>query len=58
MLGKKVVTDLDSSKESGPDFVSVMVLNKYEPGLSHILPDLFNIYLKESCFLTVRKSRL
>ena len=50
MLGKKVVIDLVSSGESGPDFIPVMVLNKYESGLSQILADLFNNYLKQYCF--------
>ena len=40
---------LDSSKVSGPDCTSVMVLEICEPELSHILPKLFNMSLKESC---------
>ena len=47
---KKVITNLDSSKASGPDCIPVLVLKKSEPELSHILPELFNLSLKESCF--------
>ena len=47
---KKVITNLDSSKASGPDFIPVVVLKNYEPGLSYILAKLFNMCLKESCF--------
>ena len=45
---KKVIKNLDSLKASGPDFISVVVLKKYEPELSYVLAELFN--LKESCF--------
>ena len=44
---KKVITNLDSSKMSGPDCIPVMVQKNYEPELSYILAELFN---KESCF--------
>ena len=47
---KKVITNLDSSKASGPDCISVVVLKNCEPELSHILAELFNMCLKESCF--------
>ena len=47
---KKVITNLDSSKASGPDSISVVVLKNCEPELSYILADLFNMCLKESCF--------
>ena len=47
---KKVTTNLDSSKTSGPDCIPVVVLKKCEPELSYILAQLFNICLKESCF--------
>ena len=47
---KKVITNLDSSKASGPDCVLVMVLKNCEPELSYILAELFNMSLKESCF--------
>ena len=47
---KKVITNLDSSKVSGPDCIPVVVLKNCEPELSYILPELFNMCLKESCF--------
>ena len=47
---KKVITNLDSSKASGPDCVPVVVLKNCEPELSYILAKLFNKCLKESCF--------
>ena len=48
---KKVITNLDSSKASGPDCILVVVLKNCEPELSYILAELFNKCLKESCFL-------
>ena len=47
---KNVITNLDSSKASGPDCIPVMVLKNYEPELSYILAKLFNNCLKKSCF--------
>ena len=47
---KKVITNLDSSKASGPDCIPVVVLKNCEPELSYILAKLFNKRLKESCF--------
>ena len=47
---KKVITNLDSSKASGPDCIPVVVRMKCEPELSYILAKLFNKCLKESCF--------
>ena len=47
---KKVITNLDSSKASGPDCIVVVVRKNCEPELSYILAKLFNKYLKESCF--------
>ena len=47
---KKVITNLDSSKASGPDCIPVVVLKNCEPELSQILPELFNMCLKESYF--------
>ena len=47
---KKVIMNLDLSKASGPDCIPVVVLKNCEPELSYILADLFNKYLKESCF--------
>ena len=45
-----VIRNLDSSKASGPDCIPMVVLKKCEPELSYILPKLFNICLKGSCF--------
>ena len=47
---KKVITNLDSSKVSGPDCIPVVFLKNYEPELSYTLAKLFNNCLKESCF--------
>ena len=47
---RKVVTNLDLSKASGPDFIPVVVLKNSEPELSYILAELFNKSLKESRF--------
>ena len=47
---KNVITNLDSSKASGPDCIPVVVLKNCEPELSYILAKLFNKCLKESCF--------
>ena len=47
---KKVITNLDSSKASGPDCIPVVVLKNCEPELSYILAELFNKCLKESYF--------
>ena len=47
---KKVITNRDSSKASGPDCTPVVFLKKCEPELSYILAECFNICQKESCF--------
>ena len=47
---KKVVTNLDLLKASGPDFTPVVVLKNCEPELPYILAELFNMCLKEPCF--------
>ena len=47
---KQVITNLDSSKRSGPDCNPVVVLKNCEPELSYILTELFNKCLKEFCF--------
>ena len=47
---KKIITNLDSSKVSGPDSIAVVVLKNCEPELSYILAKFFNMCLKESCF--------
>ena len=46
---KKVKTNLDSSKVSGPDCIPVVVVKNCEPKLSYVLAELFNPCLKESC---------
>ena len=48
---KKVITNLDSSKASGPDCILAVILKNCEPELSYILAKLFNKCLKESSFL-------
>ena len=48
---KKVITSFDSSKASGPDCIPVVFLKNCEPELSYILAELFNMCLKEPCFL-------
>ena len=47
---KRVITNLDLSKTLGPDCISVLFLKKWEPELSYILAELFNMCLKESYF--------
>ena len=47
---KKLITNLDLSKASGPDYIPALVLKNCEAELSCILAELFNMYLKESCF--------
>ena len=47
---KKVIVNFDLSKASGPDCIPVVVLKNCELGLSYILAELFNKFLKESCF--------
>ena len=44
------MTNLHSSKASGPDCIRVKVLKNCESELSHILAKLLNMYLIESCF--------
>ena len=47
---KKIITTLDSSMASGPDYIPVVGIKNYEPELSYIQAELFNMFLKESCF--------
>ena len=47
---QKVITNLDLSRVSGLDCILVAVLKKFETELSCRLAELFNMYLKESCF--------
>ena len=49
-MAQKVVTNLDSSKTSGPDCIPVVVLKKCEPEISYTPAELFNMCLKMSCF--------
>ena len=46
---KKVITNLNSSKTSGPDCIPVVVLKYYEAESLNMLPELFNMCLKQSC---------
>ena len=55
---KKVITNLDSSKASGPDCIPVMVLKNCEPEHSYLLAELFSMCLKESCFPDFWKATL
>ena len=52
---RKVAMNFDLSKTSGPDCIPVVVLKNCEPKLSYILAELFNKFLKESCFPGCRK---
>ena len=47
---KKVITNLNLSKASGPDCIPVVVLKNCQLELSYILDKLFNMCLKESYF--------
>ena len=47
---KKVIMNLDLSKGSGSDCISVVVLKNCELELSYILAEFFFLCLKESCF--------
>ena len=50
MMVKKVIMNLDLSKASGPNCISVVILKNCEPEHSYILAELFDKCLKESCF--------
>ena len=47
---KKVITNLDSSKMSGPDCIPVVVIKNCEPELSYMLAELFIICPKRVLF--------
>ena len=49
-MNKKVITNLVSSKVSGLDCISVVVVKNCGPELSYILAELYNMCLKGSCF--------
>ena len=51
MIVKKVITNLDLSKASGPDCIPVVVLKNCEPELSYIPAELFRKCLTECYFL-------
>ena len=51
MMVKKVITNLDSSKASGPDCIPVVILKTCDPEILYVLAELFNMCLKESFFL-------
>ena len=53
---KKVITNLDTSKASGPDCIPVVVLKNCEPELSYVLAKLFNKCLKSLVFRIVGRS--
>ena len=55
---RKVVMNLDLSKESGPDCIPVVVLKNCEPELSYILAELFNSVLRSVVFQIVRMFHL
>ena len=46
MMVKKVITNLDLSKASGPDCIPAIVLKNCKPELSYVLAELFNKCLK------------
>ena len=46
MMVKKVITNLDSSKTSGNDCISIVVLKNWEPNLSQIPAEIFKICLE------------
>ena len=47
---KNAITDLDSSKASGPYRIRVVVLKNGEPEISHISTDILNLFLRKFCF--------
>ena len=55
---QNVITNLHSTMASGPDCIPVVVLKNCEIELSYILAQLFDMYLKESCFLDCWKVSL
>ena len=47
---RKIITNLDFSRASGPDCIPVVVLKNWEPEISYILAELFSKCLTEFCF--------
>ena len=50
---KKVITNLDLSKASGPDCIPVVVLKTCEPEISYIRAELFYKFMKNPVFQIV-----
>ena len=48
-IARNVITNVDSSKVSGPDCIPVVLLMNCEAELSYMIAELFNMCLKESC---------
>ena len=46
----KFIANLNSLGASGPACIPVVVLKNYEPELSYLPGELFNMCLKESCY--------
>ena len=57
-MAKKVITNFDWSKASGPNYIPVVVLKNCESELSYLLAELFSMPLKESCFPDCQKVSL
>ena len=55
---RKIITNLDSPKAFGPGCIPVMVPKIFDPKISYILAEFFNIYLKEPCFRNFWKTSL
>ena len=49
-LVEKFITNVDSSKAPGSDYIPVVILKNIEPELSYLLAVLFNMCLKDSSF--------
>ena len=49
-LVKTIATNLHLSKASGSDCITVVLIKNSQPELSDILPELFNVCLKETFF--------
>ena len=48
---RRIITNLDTSKASGPDCIPVVILKNCEAERSCIVAEIFNMSLKEPCFL-------
>ena len=48
---KKVITNLDLSKMSGPDCILVVFPKNCEPKLLYIIAELFSIYVSEGIYV-------